>query len=113
MPTPPDTLNAPVIVLEAAVIFVIDIILVVEDPLFVILCKVLVFHIRIDPVDVETAVSVPAVIATTLCDDNVAVVTITALLTYPILLTYNAPPIPTPPTTCNAPVVVLVETVVL
>ena len=62
IPTPPDTINAPVSVDVLDVVFVIDTTLVVVLPLSVTLCNVLVFQMVILPVLVEIAVSVPAVI---------------------------------------------------
>ena len=61
-PTPPATTNAPVIVEVLDNVLEILIALVVVCPLSVTLCNVLVFHIVMLPVEVLTAVSVPAVI---------------------------------------------------
>jgi hypothetical protein len=61
IPTPPETTNAPVVVLVELVVFVIEMAAVVELPRLVIDCKVLVFHIITSPVLVVIAVSVPAV----------------------------------------------------
>ena len=61
IPTPPATCKAPVVVETALVVFDINNALVVELPLLVTDCNVLVFQIVILPVLVETAVSVPAV----------------------------------------------------
>ena len=60
MPTPPTTVNAPVSVEVDDVVLITFIALVVVCPLLVTLCKVLVFQIVTIPVDVLTAVSVPA-----------------------------------------------------
>ena len=60
-PTPPATINAPVVVLSLAAIEVILIALLVVDPRLVTLCNVLIFHTVTFPVLVLTAVSVPAV----------------------------------------------------
>ena len=69
IPTPPLTINAPVVLFVALVGFVMLIALVVEFPLSVTDCRLLVFHIVTSPDCVETAVSVPAnTLATPYCD---------------------------------------------
>ena len=62
IPTPPLTINPPVLVEVEFVLFVIDMTLSVVAPRSVTLCNVLVFQIVIVPVLLLTAVSVPAVI---------------------------------------------------
>jgi hypothetical protein len=70
------------------------------------------------PDDVLTAVSVPAIIIVLLAyRSTVAVVNTRESLMYEAVLiykeaAYNVPPIPTPPSTINAPVVVETEGVV-
>ena len=65
------------------------------------------FQIVTNPVLVFTAVSVPAVIIVLdAYKSTVELVRTMALFTYAGPVTYNCPPIPTPPTTTNAPVVV-------
>ena len=71
-----------------------------------------VFQIVTAPVDALTAVSVPAVIIDTPYVPKVAVVNTREPLSY-TALAYNAPPMPTPPTTCKAPVFVETDAVVL
>ena len=61
MPTPPATVNAPVVVDTLTEVLLIRIALVVLLPRLVIDCRVLVFHTVIVPVFELTAVSVPAV----------------------------------------------------
>ena len=80
IPTPPITCRAPVTVEVAAAVFVILMTLVVVEPLLVKLCSVLVFHTVTIPVDVLTAVSVPASIVLTAYKPIVAVVRIKELL---------------------------------
>ena len=80
IPTPPVTINAPLLVEVALVVLVIDTVLLVVAPLLVIVCKVEVFQTVTTPVDVLTAVSVPAVIVDTPNDPNVEVVNIWAPL---------------------------------
>ena len=112
IPTPPTTCNAPVLVEVELVALVIDIALLVVAPLLVTLCNVPVFHIVTAPVDVLTAVSVPAVIADTPYVPKVAAVNTREPLSYSAAA-YNAPPTPTPPTTCKAPVFVELAAVAL
>jgi hypothetical protein len=76
MPTPPATVSAPVVLLTLTAVFAIDMVLVVVAPRLVIDCSVLVFQINTLPVDVVTAVSVPAVSLLTPKLPIVAVVTI-------------------------------------
>ena len=64
-PTPPVTVNAPVVVDVELAVFVIPIALVVVAPRLVTLCKVLLFQIVTAPVDELIEVSVPAVIELT------------------------------------------------
>ena len=64
-PNPPATTKAPVVVLPEGVVLLINIALVVELPLSVTVCSVLVFHTVTTPVLVLTAVSVPATNAVT------------------------------------------------
>jgi hypothetical protein len=61
IPTPPVTVNAPVLVPVLGVLLVIEIATFVELPLLVTVCSVLVVHTVTAPVDVLIAVSVPAV----------------------------------------------------
>ena len=79
IPTPPTTVNAPLLVEVDDVVFNIETAIVVNDPLLVTLCNVLVFQIVTTPVEVLTAVSVPAIIAPTPKKPIVAVVKISAL----------------------------------
>ena len=114
MPTPPATVNAPVTDEVEESVLEIAIALLVCDPRSVIDCRVLVFHINIAPVLVLTTVSVPAVIEVAAKTPIVAVVINNELSTYDEVViynsfTYNVPPIPTPPATVNAPVIVEVE----
>ena len=113
MPTPPRTCSAPVLVEVDAVLLVIETLLLVTAPRLVTLCRVLVFHTTTAPIEDDTAVSVPAVIELTAKLLMVAVVNIRESLMYDAVPTYNAPPMPTPPRTCNAPVLVEVAEVVL
>ena len=114
-PTPPATYNAfEVTVAVLDCVLLIDTALLVVAPLLVIVCSVPVFQIVTAPVDALTAVSVPAVIIDTPYVPKVAVVNTREPLSY-TALAYNAPPMPTPPTTCKAPVfveVALVELVI-
>ena len=61
IPTPPVTWTAPVFGLDDVCVFVNETMLLVVAPLFVIDCKVLVFHTTILPEVELTTVSVPAV----------------------------------------------------
>jgi hypothetical protein len=76
IPTPPITVNAPVLVDVDDVVVLIDMALVVVAPRLVIDCSVLVFQTVTAPVEVDIAVSVPAVTDVTPNCDNVAVVMI-------------------------------------
>ena len=104
IPTPPVTINAPVVVEVDTVAFVMFILLVVVNPLSVTDCNVLVFQIVTAPDDVLIDVSVPDTIL-----DTPKFPTPFIYKLPPIL---KSPPIPTPPTTVNAPVFVEVDTVV-
>ena len=112
MPTPPTTYNA-LLYIEPVLdnVFRIPITFVVEDPRFEIDCKVLVFQIVILPVDVLIAVSVPAVrtvVPISVFPDDI--IEPGGKLILPP--THRFPPIPTPPATINAPVMVDSEGVV-
>ena len=75
-------------------------------PLLVTLCKFEVSQILTSPVLVLTAVSVPAIIWLTPYCPSVAAVTTVEPFENISPPTYSAPPIPAPPATTKAPVVV-------
>jgi hypothetical protein len=76
IPTPPVTVNAPVLVLVLEVLLVIEIAAFVELPLLVTDCSVLDPHMVTLPVAVDITVSVPAVSLVTANVPIVAVVNI-------------------------------------
>ena len=84
MPTPPTTVNAPVVVDVDDVVFNTDTATVVDEPLLVTLCSVPVFHTVIVPVFALTAVSVPAV---NVCTPKLAIVKLVKVPVDTILVT--------------------------